>query len=254
MTRVMISAFDDRLADYGFRMYRSFQRFNPDINCFFANFGTMSRTAELAQMGVRVIPKPAIVPEKRPNFYDALLWPFVEQVEWDKLLWVDADTLICRPLDPIWQYEVDFVGHPDRLKSGLVLTCDYDGQKCACTDGLRMAKFATGIWVTRNVDLLKEVWTRMKRNGHGLRDSDLFTAVVHAGGFSYAQLNGTLWNFSRDIVPLAQYDGEHIYYRERGRTYHPYAVGFSRVPIKGKDQRLTSPAIDQFYKERIENV
>lgn len=252
MTRIMVSAFNDQLASYGLRMYRSFHRFNKDIPMFFADFGDMGRISSLEKLGVRVLPQPhKAIPKARANFRDMLLYPYVKDWSWDRLLWVDADTLVCRPFDPLWLPNVDFAGHPDRDSSGLLLTCDYDYEHNRAMPGITWAKFATGIWVTRNVDFLKDCYVAVKEGRFGQRDSDLVTMVANGGDYSYYQLDGNLWNFSRDIVPLASYDGEHIYYKQGGRTYHPYAVGFSRVPRDGRDRRLTSRAIGQFYRERI---
>ena len=252
MKIAMVSAFTGDMADYGLRMYRSFRRFNPDVPMFFADWHDCPRLPELVTTGVQVLRADfAVIPAKHPRFRDMLLWPFVKALEWDALVWIDADTMILRPLTSLWTGTVDFAGHPDRDNNGMVLRTGWNGAKFCCVPGNDWAKFASGVWMTRNRALLLDCYRRTMAGHHRGRDSDVLTAVVNECGYSYHQLDGNLWNFGRQLIDLARYDGKRISYTLDGKTYEPYTAGFSRVPVNGVDVRLTSDALDEFYREQV---
>jgi hypothetical protein len=262
----MVSAFDLPFYDYGVRMYRSFARFNPTVPMHFAHFRRRGepalhewQLAELARLGVRVLDV-AGEWRVRPYFWDMLLAPAFSGIEWDALMWIDADTMILRPLDPAWKCRVDFAGHPDRHDCGLVTMCNIVGGKVITTDANpQHAKFATGLWVCRSRKLLEAMREYVEHKqppvGHLMdaNDSDAVTMLVNAGPYTYEQLNGYEWNFSRAMIPKARYRDGQITYREDGRTWRPYTAGFSRVPVipRVRDIRLGSAALDQFYREVV---
>ena len=259
MKRIMVAAYDTPFLEYGRRMYRSFARFNPRVPRHFVHFRRNGRDAltpdqigELADMGV-VILDGGDYPD-HPRFWDMLLWPAVKGLAWDSLMWVDADTMILRPLTDCWRGGFDFVGHPDRENYGLRTHCSISKNNWIL-DGIDCARFSTGLWVVSSRKLLKAFYDFVtKTPTGGDRDSDGVTIVVNQGPYTYRQLCGYRWNFSRALITRAEYRGGKIYYREDGREWQPYTAGFSRVPvIPGvRDERMSSPAIDQFYKEQVE--
>lgn len=251
--KIMVSAFDDKLADYGVKMYRSFARFNPGVPMFFCDYGDMTRTAELEALGVKLLRAKCELPKKHPRFRDMMLLPFLEDVPWDGVLWIDADTLVLRPLGAIWEIDADIIGHPDRADGGLLRTCDYDKARHCCIPGTRWQKFASGVWATRQPAVLLMMWNTMLTGRHAGRDSDVLTAVANCGEFTAHQLDGNFWNFGRQLIPLAENCSGRVVACIDGNYYRPYVAAFSRVPVDGKDIRPRSAALDKFYRETICN-
>lgn len=248
----MVTAYDNRMIDYGRRMLASFRRFNPAIPMYFCDFGGLDDRQHLIDLGVEVLTSPMPVPKVRPNFWDCLLATFVDQLEWDRLLWIDADTLVLRPIAPALMHDVDFVGHGDRDNNGVMLTCGWDKETMRCTPGVGWIKFASGLWSTSSREMLDTMRTRIKKQHYSpTRDSDLITSVVNQGCYTYRQLDSFTWNFSRNLIPLAKFNGESVYYEMDGRTYHPFTAGFSRVPVNGRDVRLESDELKRWYRGKV---
>jgi len=252
---LIVSAFDGAFADYGLRMFRSVRHWHPDVRCIFADWGDMPRMDELRQLGVEPLTADlSRLPRKNPRFRDLMLWEFVKILPWRWLVWIDADTLVLRPIDKLWSHtDADFIGHPDRNERGLILRCSYDCNRWQCVEGDRMLKFAAGVWATQNRALLYDCQQRVVNRQHRGRDSDVLTAAVYYNLLHARQLNGHYWNFGRQLIETALYDVEkqRVYYEFEGIRYETFVAAFSRVPVNGVDVRQTSPAIEQFYQEVI---
>jgi hypothetical protein len=258
MKRIMVSAYDRPFFDYGIRMYRSFARFNPHVPRYFVRFVIRgkepldeSQVAAIRDLGVKVLTVEGNWP-CTPHFWDMLLWPALKDIDWDAMMWVDADAMILRPVDPVWWPRVDFVAIPDRDNDGLRTICDIRNGRIIPGDG-PYAMFASGTWVTRSRKLLQHFYDYIDADPPTRTENDQaeMTKIVNLGDYTYEQLNGYLWCFARQMIPLAKYSGNQITYSEHGRTWRPYKAAFSRVPIDGREHRLTSPALEQFYAEQV---
>lgn len=254
----MVSAFDRAFLDYGVKMYRSFAKFNPTVPMCFADFSQHGWSAikdlrPLTSIGVTILRPTETVPTVRHNFWDMLLLPFVDGYEWDAMMWLDADTLVLRDLEPAWAHpKVDYTGHPDRRDGDWVKRCSVVSGRVVPGDD--KTRFASGLWVCRNRKLLADMyeWVRANRPVVG-RDSDAITAVVNDGSYSHYQLDGSRFNFGRELIPQAEYHRRRIRYRLADRWVYPYIAAFSRVPVVPgvRDERMRSDALDRFYQEQV---
>jgi hypothetical protein len=221
-------------------MYQSFARFNKNTPMHFADLNILApeKKDALRKMGVTVL-------EADTDFgqfkgaracIDMFMEDFVKDLEWDGMMWMDADTLVLRPLEHLFDMPFDFIGHPGRNKKGLILK----------EEGL--VRFATGMYVVHNRDFLRDYHKMWKKHRTAQADSMICTRVVNQD-YTFKQLDGRLYNFSRDIIPMARFDDrtKMIYYATRERRFYPYTAGFSRA-AGGRKQ---GKALDRFYREVI---
>lgn len=240
---IMVSAFDAKFMAYGVRMYSSFQRLNPNTKVYFADLGILSEDnmAILDRMGVGILKAESDFADFKGGrgCIDQFMEDFVKHMEWDRMMWMDADTMVLRPLEHLFNKDFDFLGHPDRNHDGLLL-------KNKGRD-----RFASGMYVMRSRKLLAEYRAKIKHKPHATADDHMLTDAVHEGLYSYQQLDGNLFNFSRDAIPLARYDPQKrmVYYDWRGNRYYPYTAGFSRS--RG-DVRHDADGIEAFYRDVID--
>lgn len=260
----MISAFDHAFYGYAERLFESLHVFNPGLDRYAGDLGLLPQDrAGLERMGVRVVShaRTDLLRQHRLSlcFGDFLVWSFLANIQFDQVLWIDADTLILRPLEPALQAcprPQGLVGHPGRHRLGPIWTMearfqaapgsthrDFIDRHIGWTDGPYLA---TGLWLTndraflRSLDDLIDVM-------YGLTvDSPVFSAVAHHRHLPIVQLDPDLWNFSRDLVCQARLvNGEIVY----GSDLRPYTVSFSRTD---DDTRLGSHGIEHFYRNVIE--
>lgn len=169
-----------------------------------------------------------------------LIEDYVDGIRWDSLMWVDADTMILRPLNEVFELlmRYDFVGHPGRDKKGLIV------------EENNMTRFATGMWGTSSKQLVKDLRCLARRYKNAKVDSRLVTKLVNEQ-YSFYQLDGNTYNFSRNIIPLAKFVDKHIEYNIGKHKYLPYTAGFSQC-TNGSGRR-NSKDINAFYNEVILN-
>lgn len=238
---LMVCAFtgDHFWFDMACRMYQSFRRFNPNTLMHYCDFGwfTCEQRSALAALGVRQLTREGSAMVKYKNALDLLLWDFVKDLAWDRVMWIDADTLVLAPLEHLFCEPLDFIGHPGRNENGLITVED------------NMIRFATGMFVVGDRRILKRTYAVALRDP-GIYASSMPTTRIVTNGFTYRQLNGDVYNFSRDIIPLAEFRDGRISYRLNGETIYPKTAGFSRLGGPD-DARHSSPALEQFYEEVI---
>jgi hypothetical protein len=253
----MVTAYDHGFADYGLRMFKSFQRFNPTVPMCFADFSRPGwtvgvKTAELERMGVTILKTVESFPTVRHNYWDMMLLPFVDRYEWDALMWIDADTLVLRDLEPAWAFKgIDFTGHPDRRDGQWETRCSVLNDRIVPGDD--HPRFASGLWVCRSRRMLADMdaWVKEAKPLRG-RDSDAITAIVN-GHYTWKQLDGPQFNFGRELIPQAELYRRRIRYRLDGKVVYPHLAAFSRVPVVPgiRDERMRSDALDKFYREVV---
>lgn len=261
MKTVAISAFDAGFFHYALRMYTSLKAWHPDLPMYAGDLGLEPRQVELLEsLGVKVLQSKRVEVLKanklRLCFGDFLLHSFLvnNSIAFDKVLWIDADTLILRPINEVWQKDADVVGHPGRHAGGPIWTMGDRWKLFPNTchrEELEAAHIpwpvddapyiATGLWCTRAKGFLMALDEMLDRL-HGLTDdSPVFSAVAKVLSLNVFQLNPDLWNFSRQMVKNAIYQSQQIIY---GGGLKPYTAGFS---LCDDGKRGTSKALDDFY-------
>lgn len=274
MKTVVISAFDAPFFDYATRMYDSVRAFHPELELYAGDLGLLPPQRDILEsMGVKVLqhPKAALLRENKLRlcFGDFLLYSFLEDIYFDQVMWIDADTMVLRRMDealnmvagidptPHYPKFCNYViGHPGRHAGGPIRTM---GERFAIAPGTTHRDFieqemewigegkyiATGLWLTTDIAFLHDL-DEMVYRMHGLTDdSPVFSALMNFRKMQVLHLDPATWNFSRHLVNQARYEHGQIVY---GNGIKPFTVGFS---LTDNGTRLGSPAIDQFYRDVI---
>ena len=246
---ILVSAFDSNFLEYAKMMYLSFKKFNTKTKMYCCDCGlTENDICEIRSIGVTVLSasKKTNVLDKR--CYDMILPEFLQTVQWDSLMWADADTLFCKNVEHLFDLKYDFVGHPGRNKNGLIIKCkDAVYPPEIIKTHPENNYYATGMWVTNNKKLLDEFLDWIKETNFDGADSPPMTEIINKG-YSSFQLDGNLYNFSRDLVSSGRLDNDGIYYELNDIVFRPYTIGFSSCD---DGSRKTSDDIEKFYKNIV---
>lgn len=260
MKTVIISAFDSGFFDYAVRMFNSVRAFHPNIQLYAGDLGlTQPQRTVLISMDVIVIqhPRAALLRKHglRLCFCDFLLHSFLEGVEYDVAIWIDADTMVLKPIVEkleLYLNEFSIVGHPGRYAGGPIYTM---GERFRIAPGTTHRDFiekyltweedwpyiATGLWATKDKLFLKYLDTLVDLMDGLTDDSPVFAAAACHLNISTYQLDAAVWNFGRHLVSQANFVNGKIVY---GDNIEPNTVGFSLTDC---GTRLGSAAIEQFY-------
>lgn len=260
MGRIAISVFDSKYFEYAVRMYISLRAFNPKLSLFAGDLGLEEKQRKLLEaLDVKVLKseKAKILKNRKLSltFSDFLLHSYLNGINWEKVVWIDADTLILDEISEVFFYDVDVVGHPGRCSSCTLYKFKealpyYPGadkwlaKKLPCPEDSKY--FATGLWCTRShhfLEFLDSLLDYIPSQIPG--DSPVFTAALHYLGLTCHQLDPSVWNFSRELVAEAKFFNGRITY---GDGMFPKTVGFS---FTDKGIKLSSPEIDKFYNLKI---
>lgn len=262
MKTVAISAFDSGFFNYALRMYTSLRAWHPDLPMYAGDLGLQPRQVELLEsMGVKVLQtqRSHVLHHNhlRLCFGDFLLHSFLvnNSIAFDKVLWIDADTLILKPINLAWELQADVVGHPGRHAGGPIWTmgerwklfpgtCHREELKAIGIDWPSDAApyIATGLWCTSSKPFLKVLDESLDKLFGLTDDSPVFSAIADAYDLDVFQLEPETWNFSRQMVATADY--RHGEIRSPASIYKPYTAGFS---LCDDGKRGTSKALDDFY-------
>ena len=211
---VMFTSCDKEYFDYAIRMLKSFKQYN-ETKMYFGNIDcTKEQLDSLEALGATVVPLKSIETLETNrltlNFVDWLIYPTMEHIRYDKILWIDADTLILDNIEELFEPIANFVGHPGRNKKGAILS--EHGK----------ARFAGGTWVgTRPfTNLLYQHLEEL----HNLNvESQALTNFIVDKGITYHILDPSIYNFSRELIDKAEKDKEgKVFYR-----VYPKTAGFS---------------------------
>lgn len=270
---IIVSAFDAPFFEYALRMYASVRFFHPEIELYALDLGLTEdqmNTLNFLHITVLQHPRSDLLKARRLRlcFGDFLLHSFLQGVKYDIVIWIDADTMLLKRIDPLildlTHYE-EVVGHPGRNISGPIYTM---GQRYSVAPTTTHREFidahlapfddkapyiATGLWGTTNKGFLA-VLDGLIDHMHDLTDdSPVFSAAMHRFCKTYQQLDPALWNFSRELLKNAQlrldYDRprhSRVWYQPENTNswIYPFTAGFS---LTDSGARGHGNAIDQFY-------
>lgn len=263
MDRIAISVFDSKYFEYAVRMYISLRAFNPKLSLFAGDLGLEEKQRTLLEaLDVKVLKseKAKIVKNRKLSltFSDFLLHSYLKGINWGKVVWIDADTLILDEISEVFFYDVDVVGHPGRSSSGTLYKLKealpyYPGadkwlaKTLPCPEDSKY--FTTGLWCTRShhfLEFLDSLLDYIPSDIPG--DSPVFTAALHYLGLTCHQLDPSVWNFSRELVCEARFQDGKITY---GNDIFPKTIGFS---LTEKEIKLPMEDINNFYNKIIRKI
>jgi len=217
-------------------MYKSFKKFNS-TPMYFGNIDcTKKQLQELKDLGVTIVETDiSLLKENKLsfNFIDWFIYQYLIKVKYDKVMWIDADTMVLQNIEELFVGTEDFIGHPGRNNKGPILV---EGG---------MTRFAGGVWVgTQRV--INMLWFFIQEIKHQKAESMLLTRLLYQNGIVTRQLDPSIWNFSRELIKEAKVDKEgKIYYDD---NIYPKTIGFSK---NNKKIRCEVKVIDDWYDKNI---
>lgn len=232
----MISCCDQKFFGYVVNMFKSFQKFNKNTKMFFGNVDcTLEQLEFINELGITIVESDQVQVLKQRKmsltFLDCLLGDYLKGVNFDKVMWVDADTLILRNIEGLFNYKEDFVGHSGRNNDGSIISVKGD------------MYISPGLWVTKSKTLLKELLEETKVTEYKDEDGKVIRKLLKKLKLKIKLLDSSIWNFSRELVRLAELDEKGIFYKVR-----PATIGFSRM---GVDGRGSSEGIKKWIEKNI---
>lgn len=244
MKKICISAVEKSFFNYGFNMFSSFKHFHPNIKCICCDFGLENYQKRfLKKLDVEVIKVDYKLKNLRCS--DMIIYEFIKNKNWDKILWIDADTILLSSIDEVFQNTEEFVAVPGRNKNGLIhYTKDFLGYE----ESDNFLYYSTGFWVTSSKKLLYDFSEYLKKNPNTTFDCVPVTKIVNQY-YTHKHLDGNIYNFGRDLIPMAQLKNNEIFYKMNDEIIYPKLVHFSSCD-DGK--RLESDIIKIFFERNIQ--
>lgn len=234
----MVSLFDKKFEIWAYMMFRSFAHFNPNIQMY---YGAVPPSKELnhgmlQSTGAKFLPKRGGLEFKHKAVCDLALKEYVAGVLWKKLMWLDADTIVLRSLEHLFDIDgYDFIGHPGRGENGLITSAGH------------LTRYALGMYITNRRRFLDDLYHLGVSNPSLQGESMPCTKIINRS-YQHLQLDGNEYNFGRDLIDTAEYDGKRISYCYAGKRYYPYTANYSRL---SSGKRKESKAISQFWREVV---
>jgi len=235
---IMISSCDTKFFKYAIPMYTSFKKFNKNTAMYFGNVNcTTEQLQSLKDLGVIIVntEKVKLIKQNILSycFLDLLLYDFLKEVKFDKVMWIDTDTLILKRIENLFSYEEDFIGHPGRNKEGAIMLDD------------NFPYIGFGLWVTSSKQWLKTLSDNFMTYEDRLAEGVLMRKLLKESDLKVKQLDPSIWNFSRDLVKEALLDEKGLYYK-----VYPATIGFSRL---NNNTRGDSEGIRKWYNLNMVN-
>lgn len=257
-TNIVVSIFDDKFVDYATRMYRSFKFFDRDTKMYAGSIGLSdSSRKKIESLGVEVIDNSSGMVPKNLCISDLMMHDYMRGLEWDKVMWIDADTIILRPISHIFDLEFDFVGHGGNVELGFyeenprskihllrntwISRHEIDGklvERCKWGDF-----FAMGLWVAGR-DVVEDMWRLFLSNKDAAFEGDICSKMLAEKGYRTLQMNGYEWAIGTMQNEEIHLESGQVVFEKNGRKYKPYQFGYSRTN-KGRPR---CDAVDKFYK------
>lgn len=257
---IVISIFDEKFIHHAIRMYRSF-RFHDQTTKLYAGSIDLSEESanKLRKMGVEVLD---FLNKKIPKnlcMCDLMMNDYLRGISWKKAMWIDADTIILRPISHLFNMDYDFVGHggsveigffeenpngPYPLKSTWISReVIHDRLVEECRWG---SFFAMGLWVA-TPEVVKELRKLLDKNMEARFEGDICSEMINRK-FKAIQLNGFEWSLGTMQNENISIENSEIVFKMNEKSYKPYQFGYSRMGPEGF--RPICPAIERFYAKR----
>ncbi len=215
---------DDAFVPMCLRMLRSYFRHNK-TPIFVGSLGLKeSNVKRIERAGATVLFSSTGDLPKHLCVCDLLTLDYVQQIAWTKIIWFDADIVHLQSTDNLFDLSSDYVGIPGRRAGGLIIKNEY---------GLH---YAQGVWMCSSLDLLVEFRELLKSKPDLFFEGKEVSRIVNQGGYSHIQLDGDVYNCSREIVNKSRFDddGKLFFYTENGRCY-PVLIGLPRFDNESRD-------------------
>jgi hypothetical protein len=254
----VVSIFDDDFVGYALRMYRSFRFFDRETKMYAGSMGISDdNKKKLRSLGIEILESKSGIVPKNLCICDLMMHDYLRQVEWDKVMWIDADTIVLRPISHLFELEFDFVGHggnvdigfyeQDRMSAAHLLRNTWisryekEGrlvEKCRWGDF-----FAMGLWVAGK-KVVEEMWSLFLSNTDAAFEGDICSRMFSEKGYKTLQMDGYEWSIGTLQKDELRFESGEVVFERLGRKCKPYQFGYSRTD-RGRPR---CDAVEKFYK------
>ncbi len=253
----MISIFDNKFADYAFKMYKSFYFFNKNTPMYAGVFDLSDfNKKRLEKINVNIIfNKDAYIP-KHLCMLDLTVFDYLKNIDFDQVMWIDADTIILRPIEFLFELKFDYVGHGGGIDEGKFHFRNKDRSWIARKriDNFLLEEnqwgknYAMGLWVANNVNLLMDFRKILMDNPLLGFEGDVCSKVINEF-YSHYQLNGYEWTSGTRQNELIGTDSNgKIVLKTPFGNYEIYQYGYSRLDDGSRPKCFD---IENFYYKYI---
>lgn len=222
------------------RCLKSFRQFNETTVPCYCDFGWFSpeQRTNLEWLGIRRLTRASFHVPTRKSWLDLLLRDFLEGQEWEKVMWLDADSIILRNLEDLFSRSEDFVSPPARGRQGCFTV--EDGQP----------RYSMNMWVTSSLDLLEDMYRlSMHEVADPGNEGHLVSKILNKK-YRAAHIAGTLYNFGRDIYPTACCTQGQISYKHKDAVILPAIATNSRLD---DGSRPVSAAMEHYLTSQVDS-
>jgi hypothetical protein len=215
---IAVTMCDDKFVRICIRMIKSYKRyFTKDI--YVGSLNLSKKNIELIEKeGAKILHSKTKFYPKNLCVCDLTLIDYLYDISWTKVMWLDADIIHLTSAEHLFDLDYDYIGIPGRGIKGLI------------TENQHGTHYAMGMWVTRSKELLYDFYNLIYKN-HNLNYEGIEASkIINNGKYSHFQLDGDIYNFSREAVSDIYFDkNQNLYYLKDGKKIYPNAVGFPRL-------------------------
>lgn len=261
MKNIIISIFDDKFIDYAIKMYGSVRFFDKETPLFAGSINlSVVNKNKLKNLGVTVL-------QSRNNFFpkhlcmcDLLLEDFLYNVNFDSVMWIDADTIILRPIKELFDLNYDYIGHggnidlgyfenfnkfsAPNIKRSWIKRTIVDGN--LVQENLWGKHYAMGLWVAKNKKILKDFCYLIYSNKDFWFEGDICSKLLNEN-YNCLQLNGFEWALGTRNNHQIFFENNKVVFKSDNKLFYPYSFSYSR--LDNGDRPLCN-AVELFYNKR----
>lgn len=256
---IVLSIFDDKFINHAIRMYRSF-RFHDQVTKLYAGSIDLSEKSikKLNRIGVEVLD---FLDKKIPKslcLCDLMMHDYLRGLDWKKAMWIDADTIVLRPVSHLFKMDYDFICHGGGVEIGFFdenpagpypFKSTWISRRvvgdCLVEDCKWGKFFAMGLWVA-TPEVARDFRLLLDQNMDATFEGDICSEMLNER-YKTLQLNGFEWSLgTMQNEKILMRNGEVVF--NAGKSYKPYQFGYSRTDAEGS--RPICPVIEKFYARR----
>jgi flavodoxin len=260
MKNIVLSIFDEKFMHHAIRMYKSYRFFDKKTNLYAGSLGLSEKSIrKLNSIGVNVLKSKKNIIPKNLCICDLLAKDYIENLDYDNVMWIDADTIILRPVDFLFKKEFEFIGHGGNIKIGDFKQNCYNCYPYKSTWIRREIKdnflhesckwgdfFAMGLWVAKNKKIIDDFYELYEKNQQASFEGDICSELINSK-YRSKQLNGLEWSLGTLQNDLIFFENGKITLHFLEKKYYPFQFGYSRI----NNERPVCEAIEKFYKYNL---
>jgi hypothetical protein len=254
MKNIVISIFNNEFVNYALKMYNSYRFFDKTTPLYAGSLNLSSENIKkIESIGVKILKSKTDFIPKNLCVCDLILKDFVEDLNYDSIMWIDADTVILRPINYIFNLPYDFIGHGGDVETGKFFFKRKRSWLFRETINDNLIEknkwgnhYAMGLWVAKNKKIINDFYDLIIEKKDLWYEGDVCSELINKK-YSNFQLNGFEWSLGTRQIKDIFYKNNKVFYKTNNKLYMPYQFGYSRLD---NGERPICKAIESFYKNK----